>query len=75
MSASLELGFAVGSRKPTAVYVPGMREPDLMVKMADFVTDDLVALLNWVHDRPKRVLLEHVAANGRPIDGYPLQQA
>jgi hypothetical protein len=52
-----------------------MREPDLMVKMADFVTDDLVALLNWVHDRPKRVLLEHVAANGRPIDGYPLQQA
>ena len=75
MSASLELGFAVGARKPSAVYVPGLREPDLMVKMADFVTDDIVALLNWVRDLPKPVILEHVAANGRPIDGYPLQQA
>ena len=47
MSASLETGYAVGAGKPTAVYVPGMREPDLMVKMADFVTDDLVALCEW----------------------------
>lgn len=23
------------------VYVPGLREPDLMVKMAELVTDDL----------------------------------
>lgn len=47
MSASLEMGYAVGAGKLTAVYVPGMREPDLMVKMADFVTDDLTALCNW----------------------------
>lgn len=47
MSASLETGFAVGAGKPTAVFVPGMREPDLMVKMADFVTDDIIALRAW----------------------------
>jgi hypothetical protein len=47
MSASLETGFAVGAGKPTAVYVPGMREPDLMVKMADLVTSDLTILCSW----------------------------
>lgn len=48
VSASLEAGWAIGAGKPTAVYVPGLREPDLMVKMADFITTDLVALCNWV---------------------------
>lgn len=51
MSASLETGYAVGAGKPTAVYVPGMREADLMVKMADFVTDDLAALCNWARNQ------------------------
>jgi len=55
MSASLELGYAVGAGKPSAVYVPGMREPDLMVKMADLVTADLVALCNWARAQSKRV--------------------
>jgi hypothetical protein len=40
-SASMEMGWAVGSGRPTYVYIPAMREPDLMVKMADRVTDDL----------------------------------
>ncbi len=53
MSASLETGYAVGAGKPTAVYIPGMREPDLMVKMADLVTDDLTTLLNWARDQKK----------------------
>ena len=55
MSASLETGYAVGAGKPTAVYVPGMREPDLMVKMANFVTDDLVALCNWAREQTAQV--------------------
>ena len=55
MSASLETGYAVGAGKPTAVYVPGMREPDLMVKMADLVTDDLVTLLAWVRQQAERL--------------------
>jgi hypothetical protein len=40
-SASMEMGWACGAGCFVAVYVPGMREPDLMVKMADLVTDDL----------------------------------
>lgn len=44
MSASLELGYAVGAGKLTAVYTPGIREPDLMVKMAHVVTTDLEAI-------------------------------
>jgi hypothetical protein len=41
VSASLEAGWACGAGKPLVVYVPGLREPDLMVKMANVVTDDL----------------------------------
>jgi hypothetical protein len=47
MSASLETGWAVGAGKHVAVYIPAMREPDLMVKMAHFVTLDLEALRDW----------------------------
>lgn len=53
VSASLEAGWAIGAGKPAAVYVPGLREPDLMVKMADIVTDDLTALCQWVQGRAK----------------------
>lgn len=48
MSASLEAGYAVGAGKPTAVYVPALREADLMVKMADLITGDLGELIEWV---------------------------
>lgn len=41
VSASLEAGWAKGAGKLTICYVPGLREPDLMVKMMDLVTDDL----------------------------------
>jgi hypothetical protein len=41
VSASLEAGWACGAGKYVVVYVPGLREPDLMVKMAHIVTDDL----------------------------------
>ena len=44
VSASLEAGWACGAGKLVIVYVPGLREPDLMVKMADLVTDDLAAV-------------------------------
>lgn len=44
VSASLEAGWAKGAGKPLFVYVPGLREPDLMVKMADLVTDDLAKI-------------------------------
>ena len=41
VSASLEAGWACGAGKRVLVYVPALREPDLMVKMAEFVTTDL----------------------------------
>jgi hypothetical protein len=41
VSASLEAGWACGAGKLVIVYVPGLREPDLMVKMAHLITDDL----------------------------------
>lgn len=60
MSASLETGYAVGAGKPTAVFVPGLREPDLMAKMADLVTDDIDQLLAWVRSQRERILLATV---------------
>lgn len=43
-SASMEMGWAAGAGKYVAIYVPGMREPDLMVKMADYIGSDLEAI-------------------------------
>ncbi len=44
VSASLEAGWAVGAGKRVLVYVPELREPDLMVKMAELVTTDFEAV-------------------------------
>lgn len=41
VSASLEAGWACGAGKRVFVYVPELREPDLMVKMCEMVTTDL----------------------------------
>lgn len=45
VSAAMETGWAVGAGKRVYVYVPGLREPDLMVKMAELVTDDFALIL------------------------------
>lgn len=55
MSASLETGWAVGAGKLVAVYVPGMREPDLMVKMADLVTHDLGVVRYWLQGQQRKM--------------------
>lgn len=36
-SASMEMGWAAGAKKHVIAYIPDMREPDLMVKMADSI--------------------------------------
>lgn len=41
-SASMEMGWACGAGRKVIVYIPSMREPDLMVKMANYVTDSLI---------------------------------
>ena len=38
--ASMEMGFARGAGKLVIAYVPALREPDLMIKMAHLVTAD-----------------------------------
>lgn len=43
-SASMEMGWAAGSGRYVAVYMPGIREPDLMVKMADHIGTDLTEI-------------------------------
>jgi len=47
-SAHAELGWACGAGKPAAVYCPAIREPDLMVMMADLVTDSWTAVCGWL---------------------------
>ena len=46
VSASLEAGWACGAGKRLFIYVPQLREPDLMVKMAEMVTTDLEDIIN-----------------------------
>jgi len=47
-SASMEMGWAVGAGKRVVVYIPGVREPDLMVKMAHLVTDSIEQVRQFV---------------------------
>lgn len=46
-SAHLELGWAVGKGKRSAIYNPVAVEPELMAKMVDLITDDLTGLIQW----------------------------
>lgn len=47
-SASMEMGWAAGAGKKVAVYFPALREPDLMVKMADLCHTKLDVIRNWI---------------------------
>jgi hypothetical protein len=47
-SAHLELGYAVGADKATAVLIPEPCEPELMYRMVDEVFTDLAALRAWL---------------------------
>jgi hypothetical protein len=55
VSASLEAGWACGAGKPLIVYVPGLREPDLMVKMADKITDSLWEVCRTIRESSRQV--------------------
>lgn len=48
-SASMEMGWACGANKEVYVYVPGLREPDLMVKMTDLVTADFELIRSIIY--------------------------
>lgn len=47
-SAHLELGWAVGAGKRTAIVTQSGEEPELMAKMVDYITDSMFDLLGWL---------------------------
>ncbi len=47
-SAHLELGWAAGAGKRTAVLAFAIREPELMVKVADAIFTDTDDLIDWL---------------------------
>jgi hypothetical protein len=53
-SAHLELGWAIGAGKWSAILLTQQAEPELMVKLADLVTDDLEAIVRALHARGGR---------------------
>lgn len=46
-SAHLEAGWAVGSGKPVALYMPESLQPELMYGMFDRMTDNIDDLMRW----------------------------
>lgn len=47
-SAALELGWAVGAGKLTAVLMCDEQEPELMIRLADMLTTSTEELLSWL---------------------------
>lgn len=47
-SAHLELGWAVGAGKRTAVLTRDGEEPELMAKMVDHIATSVIGLLGWL---------------------------
>lgn len=54
-SAHAEMGWAVGSGLPTVVYCPEIREPDLMVKMANLITANWDSVTTYLDGLRKAV--------------------
>ena len=50
-SAHLELGWAVGAGKRTAILLEDPVEPELMYRMVDFMASHMDELIDWV-ERP-----------------------
>lgn len=47
-SAALELGWAIGAGKRTAVLMRDGQEPELMIRLADYLTTSVDKLLEWL---------------------------
>jgi hypothetical protein len=47
-SAHLELGWFCGQGKPAAILLEDDFEPELMIKMADLITDNLDEVVGWL---------------------------
>ena len=47
-SAHLELGWAAGAARSTVILTRDGEEPELMGRMADFITDKLSEVIDWI---------------------------
>jgi hypothetical protein len=47
-SAALELGWAIGAGKKTIVLMVDGQEPELMIRLADYLCLSIEEVLNWV---------------------------
>lgn len=80
-SAHLELGWAVGAGKRTAILLEDPVEPELMYRMVDFIARDLPTLLRWLDIWPRDCADENYCLPcGRRIcgtnaDGYTTTSA
>lgn len=81
VSASLEAGWAAGNGKLLVVYVPELREPDLMVKCANLITDDFESVRLYLkssalsHDEPiTEEWLSSVGFKWHQFDRQPCKQ-
>jgi hypothetical protein len=52
-SAHLELGWAVGAGKRTAILLEEEMEPELMYRMVDYLAPSIMDLIDWVIDEDK----------------------
>lgn len=48
MSAGIELGYAIGACKHTAVYIAETPKSDLMISAADIITQRFDDILHWL---------------------------
>jgi hypothetical protein len=59
-SAHAELGWAAGAGKQTAAWCPAIREPDLMLKMAGYITDKWEDIERWLPEITHRTVEEEM---------------
>ena len=62
-SAHLEAGWAAGAGKPTALYITGDLQPELMYGMFDVMTDDIDILMHWAWSHTAERIVPHRTAH------------
>lgn len=82
ISAHLEFGWAVGAGKLGVVLVPGIREPELMLSMANHLALDLDDVVEWLRRQQARaesfvdLMMERVGASSYCRRcGWPMTQS
>ena len=65
-SSHLELGWAAGAGKPTAILLDGSCKPELMYKLAGLITTNLLYIGRWLANQPLPFELERTRGSLQP---------